>query len=117
MTEPGGMRSKIRDPTPGVRVLSLVRMPRSLPGPIRLLWISRKVLITGLLGKTLSKEITMSFAVTVAPPAPALTNTTPWETVVEAYLDAVIDSAHTRRAYERHLLNAFVVFGVAPSAS
>ena len=55
----------------------------------------------------------MSFAVTVAPPAPALTTTTPWETVVEAYLDAAIDSAHTRRAYERHLRNAFGVFGVA----
>jgi site-specific recombinase XerD len=46
-------------------------------------------------------------------PAPALTSTTPWETVVEAYLDAAIDSPHTRRAYERHLRNAFTVFGVA----
>jgi integrase len=46
-------------------------------------------------------------------PAPALTTTMPCETVVEAYLDAAIDSPHTRRAYERHLHHAFDVFGVA----
>jgi site-specific recombinase XerD len=54
----------------------------------------------------------MSFPVP-ALPAAALTTTTPWETVVEAYLDAAIDSPHTRRAYERHLRDAFAVFGVA----
>jgi site-specific recombinase XerD len=31
----------------------------------------------------------------------------------EAYLDAAIDSPHTRRAYERHLSNAFAGLGVA----
>jgi site-specific recombinase XerD len=46
-------------------------------------------------------------------PAPALTTTTPWETVVEAYLDAAIDSPHTRRAYKRHLRYGFDVLGVA----
>ena len=46
-------------------------------------------------------------------PAPALTTTTPWAAVVEAYLDAAIDSPHTRRAYERHLGNAFAGFGCA----
>src|SRR4029450_9365623 len=45
-------------------------------------------------------------------PAPALTTTTPWVTVIEAYLDAAIDSPHTGRAYERHLGNAFAGFGV-----
>jgi hypothetical protein len=53
----------------------------------------------------------MSFAVTVAPPAPALTTNTPWKAVVEAYLDVGIDRVHTRRAYERHLREAFAVFG------
>src|SRR4030095_2679801 len=46
-------------------------------------------------------------------PAPALTTATPWAAVVEAYLDAAIDSRHTRRAYDRHLRNAFAVLGVA----
>ena len=46
-------------------------------------------------------------------PALALTTTTSWDSVVEAYLDAAIDSPHTRRAYGRHLRNAFAVFGVA----
>jgi site-specific recombinase XerD len=45
-------------------------------------------------------------------PAPALTTTTPWGTVVDAYLDAAIDSNHTRRAYERHLRDAFAILGV-----
>ena len=54
----------------------------------------------------------MSFTVP-ALPVPALTTTTSWEAVVEAYLDAAIDSRHTRRAYERHLRNAFAVLGVA----
>jgi len=47
------------------------------------------------------------------PVAAALTTTTPWGAVVEAYLDAATDSAHTRRAYERHLRHAFAVVGVA----
>jgi hypothetical protein len=55
----------------------------------------------------------MSLGSTVLLPAPALTTTTPWERVVEAYLDAAIDSSHTRRAYERHLRNAFAVLDVA----
>jgi site-specific recombinase XerD len=46
-------------------------------------------------------------------PASALTTSTPWEFVVEAYLDAAIDSAHTRRAYERHLRDAFAVLRAA----
>jgi site-specific recombinase XerD len=45
-------------------------------------------------------------------PAVALTTTTSWQGVVEAYLDAAIDSPHTRRAYERHLHHAFAVLGV-----
>jgi hypothetical protein len=45
-------------------------------------------------------------------PASTLTTTTPWETVVGGYLDAAIDSPHTRRAYERHLRHAFAVLGV-----
>jgi len=46
-------------------------------------------------------------------PSPALTTTTAWAAVVEAYLDAALDSLHTRRAYERQLHNAFTVLGVA----
>jgi site-specific recombinase XerD len=46
-------------------------------------------------------------------PAAALTTTTPWQLVVEAYLDAALDSPHTRRAYARHLRHAFAVLGVA----
>ena len=53
----------------------------------------------------------MSLPVPVLP-APALTPTTPWETVIEAYLDAAIDSVHTRRAYGRHLRDAFAVLRV-----
>jgi hypothetical protein len=45
-------------------------------------------------------------------PASALTTSTPWAGVVEAYLDAALDSSHTRRAYERHLRNAFADLGV-----
>jgi site-specific recombinase XerD len=48
-----------------------------------------------------------------AQPAAALTSTTPWQLVVEAYLDAAIDSQHTRHAYARHLRSAFAVLGVA----
>src|SRR5262249_47034320 len=47
-----------------------------------------------------------------AQPVSALTTTTPWQLVVEAYLDAGIDSSHTRRAYARHLHNAFAVLGI-----
>jgi site-specific recombinase XerD len=54
----------------------------------------------------------MSLPVPVLP-ASALTTATPWATVVEAYLDAALDSAHTRRAYARHLRDAFAIFGVA----
>jgi hypothetical protein len=46
-------------------------------------------------------------------PCQALTTTTPWATVVEAYLNAAIESLHTRRAYDRHLRNAFAVLAVA----
>jgi site-specific recombinase XerD len=38
---------------------------------------------------------------------PALANVTPWPVAVAAYLDAAIDSPHTRRAYQRHLQAAF----------
>jgi integrase/recombinase XerC len=48
----------------------------------------------------------------IALPASALTTTTPWEPIVEAYLDAAIDSPHTRRAYSRHLHKAFAVLGI-----
>ena len=43
-----------------------------------------------------------------------LTTTTPWETVVGAYLDAAIGSPHTHRPYERHLHHAFAVLAVEP---
>ena len=45
-------------------------------------------------------------------PTSALSTGLPWEIVVEAYLDAAIDSIPTRRAYERHLRHAFAVLGV-----
>jgi integrase/recombinase XerC len=47
-----------------------------------------------------------SFAAPGLAPAP-LALTTPWPIVVAAYLDATIDSPHTRRAYQRHLHAAF----------
>jgi site-specific recombinase XerD len=53
----------------------------------------------------------MSLPVPVLP-ASVLTATTPWQAVAEAYLDAAIDSAHTRRAYARHLHNACAVLGI-----
>ena len=34
---------------------------------------------------------------------PALTSATPWQDVVDAYLDAAVDSPETRRSYGRHL--------------
>jgi hypothetical protein len=58
----------------------------------------------------------MSLPVPVLP-ASVLTTTTPWETFVEAYLDAAIDSPHTRRAYARHLHHAFAVLAVATLSS
>jgi hypothetical protein len=57
------------------------------------------------------KEAAMSLPVAVLP-APVLTTTTPWKAVVEAYLDAAIDSPHTRRAYARHLHNALAILGI-----
>src|SRR5665213_3856674 len=53
---------------------------------------------------------TMVFSPPVAPPTltlSALTDSTPWQTVVAAYLDAEVDSANTRRAYQRHIRIAF----------
>lgn len=38
-----------------------------------------------------------------------LARTTPWEIVVAAYLDAGVDSPNTRRAYQRHLRDAFTL--------
>jgi hypothetical protein len=46
-------------------------------------------------------------------PVSALTTTTPWESVVDAYLDASIDSPHICRAYARHLHSAFAVLGIS----
>src|SRR5438445_13574809 len=46
-------------------------------------------------------------------PAVALTPETPWQAVVAAYLDAAVDSANTRRAYARHLRDAFAALSVA----
>ena len=46
-----------------------------------------------------------------ASPAP-LSHVTPWRIVVDAYLAAAVDSPNTRRAYHRHLVNAFVTIGV-----
>src|SRR5437016_5015675 len=45
-------------------------------------------------------------------PAVPLTPATPWQAVVAAYLDAAVDSANTRRAYARHLRDAFTALGV-----
>ena len=45
--------------------------------------------------------------------APAdLARSTAWQIVVTAYLDAALDSPHTRRAYQRHLQAAFTWLGV-----
>jgi integrase/recombinase XerC len=41
---------------------------------------------------------------------------TPYEMVVAAYLDAAVDSANTRRAYSRHLRDAFTFLGRATLA-
>jgi site-specific recombinase XerD len=53
----------------------------------------------------------MSLPVPVLP-APLLTTTTPWKVVVEAYLDAAIDTLHTCRAYTRHLHSASAILGI-----
>jgi site-specific recombinase XerD len=45
------------------------------------------------------------------PPA-SLAFSTGWSIVVDAYLAAAIDSDHTRRAYRRHLTQAFAILGV-----
>ncbi len=45
-------------------------------------------------------------------PSEALTELTAWETVVDAYLDAGIDSPETRRAYARALVAAFTFLDV-----
>jgi integrase/recombinase XerD len=57
-------------------------------------------------------------AITVHPPTTAATLAamTPWPVIVEAYLAAAVDSAHTRRAYRRHLGAAFEQQGVATVA-
>ena len=46
-------------------------------------------------------------------PAVPLTPATPWQAVVAAYLDAACDSRNTRRAYARHLRDAFTALAVA----
>jgi site-specific recombinase XerC len=48
--------------------------------------------------------------------ATPLAFTTDWRVVVKAYLDATIDSPHTRRAYRRHLQAAFAWLDVAAVA-
>src|SRR3954469_8044917 len=59
----------------------------------------------------------MELTAIVARVAPApLTYTTPWPVVVDAYLAAAVDSAHTRRAYRRHLEHAFGCLGVGSVA-
>lgn len=45
-----------------------------------------------------------------------LVASTPYEMVVAAYLDAAVDSANTRRAYSRHLRDAFTFLGRATLA-
>lgn len=62
-----------------------------------------------------------ALAIRVQLPAPepvpaALAGGTPWPAVVDAYLAAAIDSDHTRRAYRRHLTNAFTAIGAATVA-
>jgi site-specific recombinase XerD len=42
----------------------------------------------------------------------ALAPATPWRAVVDAYLDAKVDSPETRRSYRRHLLDALTDLGV-----
>jgi site-specific recombinase XerD len=42
-----------------------------------------------------------------------LDSETPWEKVLQVYLDAAIDSAGTRRAYRRHIVDAMTALGVA----
>lgn len=48
----------------------------------------------------------------IASVQPALVHTTPWETVVEAYLAGAVDSDNTRRAYRRHIYGCFTFLGV-----
>ena len=44
--------------------------------------------------------------------ATPLTPATPWQAVVAAYLAAALDSSHTRRAYGRHLRDAFTALNL-----
>ncbi len=45
-------------------------------------------------------------------PATSITATTRWQVVVDAYLDAAIDSKESRRAYRRNLMRAFTALGI-----
>lgn len=51
-------------------------------------------------------------ALTTSTAQQPITTTTPWSVVVDVFLDAAVDSPHTRRAYARHLRDAFNLFGV-----